>query len=78
MLEGFKINNLRSIEDSGYIENKPLTILVGRNSCGKSTFARAFPLLRQSVEEKTRSAILWFGRYVDFGNFGDAVKSGEK
>lgn len=77
MLESFKIKNLRSIEDSGFIENKPLTILVGRNSCGKSTFARAFPLLRQSVEEKTRSALLWFGRYVDFGNFGDAVKSGK-
>lgn len=75
MLESFKIENLRSIQDSGFIERKPLTILVGKNSCGKSTFARTFPLLRQSVEEKTRSAILWFGRYVDFGNFGDAVTS---
>lgn len=77
MLESFRIKNLRSIEDSGFIENKPLTILVGKNSCGKSTFARTFPLIRQSVEEKTRSAILWFGRYVDFGSFSDAVKTGK-
>lgn len=77
MIEGLKIENLRSIEDSGYIKSKPLTILVGKNSCGKSTYARTFPLLRQSVEERTRSAVLWFGRYVDFGSFEDAVKSGK-
>lgn len=77
MLESIKVENLRSIEDSGFVKIKPLTVLVGRNSCGKSTFARTFPLLRQSAEEKTRSALLWFGRYVDFGSFGDAVKSGK-
>lgn len=65
--------NLRSISDSTFIELKPITILVGRNSSGKSTFARLLPLLRQSAEAVTRSPLLWFGRFVDFGTISDAV-----
>jgi hypothetical protein len=54
---------------------RPITILLGQNSSGKSTFLRAFPLLRQTVEARTRSPLLWFGRLVDFGGFNDAVYS---
>lgn len=50
--------------------------MVGRNSAGKSTFARSFPLFRQSVEEKKRAPILWYGRLVDFGGFKDALNRG--
>lgn len=77
MFKEIRVQNLRSLTDTGYIKTKPLTVLVGKNSCGKSTFARTFPLLRQSSEEKTRTSILWFGRYVDFGDFNDAITSGE-
>jgi predicted ATPase len=48
-------------------------VLVGRNSSGKSTFLRAFPLLRQSVETARNSPVLWYHeRYVDFGTLKDA------
>ena len=72
MLDAIRIINLRSFIDSGFIELKPITILVGKNSCGKSTFLRTFPLLRQSVESKTKGPILWYGSYVDFGAFSEA------
>lgn len=72
-VNSFRIHNLRSIEDSGNIRLKPITILVGRNSSGKSTMARVFPLLRQSAEATKRGPILWWGRLVDFGSFDDAV-----
>lgn len=49
---------------------------MGRNSCGKSTFLRTYPLLRQSVESNTRSPILWYGSYVDFGDLSTAVHDG--
>ena len=71
-----RVKNLRSLEDTGFVEIKPVTVLVGRNSAGKSTFARILPLLRQSIEVNKRSPILWFGRYVDFGAFHDALRSG--
>ena len=72
-VNSFRIHNLRSIEDSGEIELKPITILVGHNSSGKSSFARVFPLLRQSAEATKRGPILWWGRLVDFGSFSEAV-----
>lgn len=72
-VNSFRIHNLRSLEDSGDIELKPITILVGRNSSGKSTLARTFPLLRQSAEATKRGPILWWGRLVDFGSFDEAL-----
>lgn len=69
----YKIANLRKIKSTPYIQIRPLTILVGRNSAGKSTFLRSLPLLRQSVETKASAPVLWWGDYVDFGNFKSAV-----
>lgn len=66
-ISGVRIKNLRCFGDTGFIDLRPITILVGKNSAGKSTFARLFPLLRQSAEEDKRSPILWYGRLVDFG-----------
>ena len=71
-----RIRNLRSFEDTGQIELRPLTLLVGKNSSGKSTLLRVFPLLRQSVEVDTAGPLLWYGKYVDFGSFVEAVRSG--
>lgn len=71
-----RIRNLRSLTDTGLTELKPLTLLVGQNSSGKSTFLRSLPLLRQSVEIDTAGPILWFGRLVDFGSFNEAAKNG--
>ena len=72
-VNSFRVHNLRSIEDSGNIDLKPITILVGRNSSGKSTLARVFPLLRQSAEATKRGPILWWGRLADYGSFDNAV-----
>ncbi|MFS1441767.1 AAA family ATPase [Vibrio sp. 10N.286.46.E10] len=67
------ITGLRSLVDTDVVEVKPINILVGTNSSGKSTFLRTFPLLRQSVEKRTRGPILWNGNYVDFGSYSNAL-----
>jgi predicted ATPase len=73
-LEAFRVKNLRCLTDTPRIAIKPITVLVGRNSSGKSTFLRAFPLLRQSVETATESPILWYrDRNVDFGSLANAI-----
>ncbi|AUX44767.1 uncharacterized protein SOCE26_062350 [Sorangium cellulosum] len=73
-LEALRVKNLRCLSDTTRIPIRPITVLVGRNSSGKSTFLRAFPLLRQSVETATESPILWYHeRYVDFGSLKDAI-----
>ncbi|MFJ4051430.1 AAA family ATPase [Pseudomonas hunanensis] len=68
---------LRSFgENQTPIPIKPINIFVGKNSCGKSTFLRTFPLLRQSIQANTKSPILWFGDLVDFGDFNTALHDG--
>jgi hypothetical protein len=71
-LEEVSVRNLRSICLDAPIPLKRITLLVGKNSAGKSTFARIFPLLRQTVQTLRKSPILWFGHLVDFGSFDDA------
>ena len=72
-IKTIRTRNLRALGDTGNIRLAPITILVGKNSIGKSTFARLFPLIRQSVEVSRRAPILWWGKYVDFGTFEEAV-----
>lgn len=71
----YSVEHLRRLQKMPTIELRPLTLLVGRNSAGKSTFLRSLPLLRQSIETRTSAPILWYGDYVDFGDFETAVSS---
>lgn len=72
---GFRVKHLRSLRDTGWLDLRPITILVGKNSSGKSSLARVFPLLKQSAERRKQSPLLWYGRLVDFGSFAEAVSS---
>jgi predicted ATPase len=77
-MDSIRVERLRCLSDTGYIQLKPITVLLGQNSSGKSTFLRILPLLKQSVESRTTGPILWSGRLVDFGNFNDAHQTGSK
>jgi hypothetical protein len=70
-LLSYSMKNLRSFTSSTTIPVRPITLIVGANSTGKSTILRLLPLLRQSVETKTRGPLLWYGPYVDMGSYGD-------
>ncbi len=72
-MERIRIQNLRCLADTQPIEIKPITLLVGANSSGKSTFLRVFPLLKQSAETRTMSGILLNEGDVNFGFFPEAV-----
>ena len=75
-MESIRLKNFRGFVDTDFVPLKPLTLLVGRNNSGKSSFLRVLPLLKQSVERPTTGPILWFGQYVDFGSFTDTVYVG--
>lgn len=72
-MESIAVKNYRSISDSKEIEIKPLNIILGKNSAGKSSFVRLFPLMKQTIERKTSEPLLWYGDYVDFGDFKNTV-----
>lgn len=72
-MDSLRVKNFRSINDSGDIEIKPISVFLGKNSCGKSSFVRLFPLLKQTLESNCNEALLWYGDYVDFGSFGNIL-----
>ena len=73
-MESIRVRNLRSLADTGDVELKPITLLVGANSSGKSSFLRVFPMLRQSAETRTGSGLLLNEPYVDYGQFPVALR----
>ncbi|MBY6279024.1 AAA family ATPase [Stenotrophomonas maltophilia] len=76
MISGISIKNIRALRNSGEISVKKINVLVGKNSSGKSTLIRLFPLLRQSVEVRTKGPILWYGRLIDFGSLREVKSEG--
>lgn len=73
-MEKIRVENLRCLNNYDLVEIKPVTLLVGANSSGKSTFLRLFPLLRQSVETRTLSGLLLNEGDANFGFFSDAIR----
>ena len=73
-MESIRILNLRCLADSTPIEIRPISLLVGANSSGKSTFLRLFPLLKQSHEMKTLGGLVLNEGDVNFGFFNEAVR----
>ena len=74
-MKAIRLESFRSLTDTGFVKLRPLTVLVGKNSSGKSSFLRFLPLLRQSVEARTTGPIQWYGNYVDFGGFDETLSS---
>jgi hypothetical protein len=72
------LKNLRRLRSVEPVEILPITLLVGKNSSGKSSFLRTFPLLRQSTITRSSAPVLWFGALVDFGNFETTVSDNDK
>lgn len=75
-MKKIRIQNVRSLQDTGMVPMAEIILLVGENSSGKSTFLRLFPLIRQSISKRTDGPLLWAGDvddYVDFGSFSEAV-----
>jgi AAA ATPase domain len=72
-MEHIRVSNLRCLADSTAIEIKPISLLVGANSSGKSTFLRVFPLLRQSHEMRTLGGLVLNEGDVNFGFFREAL-----
>ena len=51
-VEAFRMQNFMGFKDSGWVEFRPITLLFGRNSSGKSAILRALLLLRQSLSSE--------------------------
>ncbi len=72
-MKSFRVKNIKSFADSGNIEIAPITIFVGRNSCGKSSLIRFPAVLSQTFIAETDSPIKFYGKMLDYGNYEDVL-----
>ncbi|MBN3869433.1 AAA family ATPase [Nostoc sp. JL33] len=74
MLTNIKLKNFRAFRENIDIRIRPITILIGRNSAGKSTLIKFLLMLQQTLESSESSQGNFFtteGRHVSLGTFKD-------
>lgn len=74
-LTSIQVKNYRGFTDLTEIIFKPITILIGRNSSGKSSLLRLIPLIQQSLEKTSSAPILWDSSLVDLGSIRDVISA---
>jgi len=69
-LEAISVEGFKSIRDRQEIALRPITVLAGPNSSGKSSFMQAFLLIKQTQEEQANyGPLLLSGPQVGFRNY---------
>ena len=74
-MKSIGLQNVKAFKDTGDIELVPITIFVGQNSCGKSSFIR-FPVVLSQTFDNEASGICLHSNQpgtIDYGNFQDIV-----
>ena len=78
MLTHLRLENFKAWHDTGQVVLKPLTLLLGTNSSGKSSLTQALLLLKQTVQSPDRTIHLNLGGdeandLFNFGGFEDVL-----
>jgi predicted ATPase len=74
MLDNMTLKNFKSFKKLNGLKTRPITILCGANSCGKSTILQSLLLLKQTFESKNpNQTLLLNGRFTKLGYFKDLV-----
>src|SRR5574344_135164 len=75
MIKNISLSNFRSFEDMQNILIKPITLVYGANSVGKSSILKSLLLMKQSLEDATNinSNLTTKGHFVDVGNYKDFI-----
>jgi len=69
MIDSIEIANFRAFSQKVWVRLRPITVLIGKNSAGKSTLIKFLLMLRQSLESAEASFLITEGRHVDLGGF---------
>lgn len=68
------VENFRSFDSTDFLATSDLNIFIGKNSSGKSSLLRLYPLMKQTLMNKTSEPFLWYSPdYVDFGEYDDVL-----
>lgn len=70
--------NFHSFRDTGDVEIRPITVLLGPNNSGKTSLIRPLLLLKQTALTRRRApALVTRGDYADCGDYRDLVPFGQ-
>ena len=78
-MEAIRLQNFKGFQDSGWIALKPITLLFGYNSSGKSSIMQALLMMKQSLENPASEVPFVFSseKGVDLGTYEDIVYNHE-
>lgn len=78
MIKKIRIKNFKCLKDTGYLDIKPLTFLVGPNSSGKSSFFQILLMLKQTVEGiDPNNPLIVNGNWVKMGAYPEFIYKGD-
>ena len=72
-IKSVRIQNFKSIRDSGELELRPINVLIGANGAGKSNFIGFFKFMNRLYEQQLQFYISKNGRANSFLYFGQEV-----
>jgi hypothetical protein len=73
MLKGIRIRNFKSLANVD-VDLKPVTVLVGKNSSGKSSFIQCLLAVKQTADSRSDDgALVPTGNLVDLGSYTDLI-----
>ncbi len=74
-VQAVRLKNFMAFQDTDWIELRPITLLCGKNSSGKSVIGRTLRLLKQSLGAEAGSGPFVYAarRGVDVGDFGTMI-----
>lgn len=74
MIKEISLNNFKAFKKLGCLNIKPVTILCGTNSCGKSSVLQSILTFRQTFESQNPSqTLLLNGRFTHLGAFENII-----
>jgi AAA ATPase domain len=71
MITNIKLTNFRAFQDEVSVRIRPITVLIGRNSAGKSSLLKFLLMLRQTLESQGDSFFATDGERVKLGTWSD-------
>ena len=75
MLREYQLKNFKAFANADSLLLKPITLLYGPNSAGKSSIIQSLMLLKQTLEEAEDASVVLLpkGKLVDLGNYREFV-----
>jgi predicted ATPase len=74
MIKTLRLRNFKAFQDTDDIELKPITVLAGPNSGGKSSILQSLLLMKQTLETTVPEIALNLeGRFLQFSRFSELV-----